>query len=52
MKKLIFLFCVVFFNFAYSQDNFYYPRNLGVSFNILGPIFGEYNLGLKTFLNP
>ena len=26
--------------------------NLGLTFNLLGPLFGEYELGISTFVNP
>ena len=51
MKKLVLLFLLTF-NFAYAQNDSSQPQNLGLSFNLLGPLFGEYNLGLSTFMNP
>lgn len=55
MKKTILFYLLFFFwfNYAYAQYNSSsQPSNLGLSFNLLGPIFGEYNLGVSTFLNP
>jgi hypothetical protein len=55
MKKFIFI-CLLFllpFNIAYAQyESSAQPASIGVSVNILGPIFGEYSLGVSTFINP
>jgi hypothetical protein len=53
VRKLIpFLLLILPFNDANAQNNSSQPQNLGISFNLLGPIFGEYNLGLSTFVSP
>jgi len=53
MKKIVFI-CLFFLlpchiaqaQYASSSQ----PNNIGISINILGPIFGEYGLGLSTFM--
>lgn len=55
MRKIIncFLF-TLFFNSAYGQQNHNSMpvNNIGMTVNILGPLFGEYGLGVSTFVNP
>ncbi|WP_186643673.1 hypothetical protein [Fluviispira vulneris] len=54
MKEKLFLFFFLFFFHSkiYSQyfGNDVAP-NVGISINILGPIFGIYSLGISTFLS-
>ena len=38
------------FSKAYSQS--YAQQNFGVSVNVIGIIFGEYGLGINTFITP
>lgn len=53
MKQKI-LLLLLLFNFslnAYSQDDSEStPQNIGLSLNLLGPVFGIYSLGISTFM--
>ncbi|MES2614606.1 MAG: hypothetical protein V4591_04235 [Bdellovibrionota bacterium] len=53
MKKIILIYFLFFVPFKFSHaQNAFIPNNLGVAVDVLGPIFGEYSLGLNTFVGP
>jgi hypothetical protein len=50
---LIYFMIMSFFSvnaFAYEDDE-EVPNNIGLSLNLLGPLFGEYSVGVSSFLN-
>lgn len=52
--KYLILVISIFFNFFpianAQEESEVFPANIGLSMNVLGPIFGIYSLGVTTFV--
>jgi hypothetical protein len=52
LKKIIILVICYFQNSSFAKETSYnLLNNIGFSLNILGPLYGEYSVGLSSFIN-
>ena len=53
-QKIQLVLILLLFNFSFNiyaqEDTEYIPLNIGLSLNVLGPVFGIYSLGISTFM--
>lgn len=52
LTNYFYVFLFLPFQMAFAQGGSSTPANVGLSINLLGPLFGEYGLGLFTFVSP